>query len=438
MDKILPSDVEAERAVLGSMLFGTDAVMIAVESIKAEDFYAPANKIVFETMIELFTKNIPVDIVTLKSKLDDKGVTDAIGGKEFLIRLASEVSTWANMRDYIKIVENKSILRKIIRIANELSGKSYAQTDSVSHIIDFAEKEIFNIIQSKGSADFSHIHDIVADAVALIEEASKTKNQITGISTGFTDFDTKTSGLQKKDLILLAARPSMGKTAFALNIASNAAIKNNIPTAIFSLEMSKEQLVNRIIASESMIDSLKLKTGQMEHADWSRLAKSLGAVASAPIYINDSTDITATEIRAKCRKLKLEKGLGLVLIDYLQLMTAGGKPESRQLEISEISRSLKSLARELEVPVITLSQLSRACEARADKRPMLSDLRESGAIEQDADVVAFLYRDEYYNPDTETPNQAELIIAKQRNGPTGTVDLAWLSKYTKFSNLLVQ
>ncbi|MCL1935446.1 MAG: replicative DNA helicase [Defluviitaleaceae bacterium] len=430
----LPQDIEAERAVLGSMFFGADAVLEAAENINKDDFYLQTHKIIFEAMINLFTKNIPVDIVTLKSYLDEKDLTEAIGGRDYIIHLASSVSTWANLNEYLKIVEKKSLLRKIIKIGEQISNKSFEEKETVENIIDFAEKEIFNLISFKNSTDFFHIKEVLTSAVEKLEQLTQSKGKITGVETGFSDFDIKTSGLQPQDLILIAARPSMGKTAFALNIAQNAAIKKNIPTAIFSLEMSREQLVNRMIASEAMIDSSKLRIGDLVDEDWTKIVHSISDLSKAPIFINDTPGISIMEVRAKCRKLKLERGLGLVLIDYLQLMTTSGRIENRQQEISEISRSLKSLARELSIPIIALSQLSRAVESRADKKPMLSDLRESGAIEQDADVVTFLYRDEYYNPDTEYPGKAELIIAKHRNGPTGTVDLTWISKYTKFAD----
>jgi len=433
--RVPPNSMEAEQAVLGGMFFGLDAITMAAENLHADDFYSPAHKIIFKNMIELFAKNIPMDLVTLKNRLDEQSLTENVGGRDYLITLASSVSTWANMEHYIDIVKNKSILRKLIRASNNISAQSYEEKHAVENIIDNAEREIFNIVQDQNSVDFSHISEVMAESIEKIELAAKNKNRITGIETGFTDLDKKTAGLQPSDFILIAARPSMGKTAFALNVAQYAAMRNNIPVAIFSLEMSKLQLVNRFLAAEAMLDSQKLRVGDLESDDWIKIAESLGTISNAPIYINDTPGISSMEIRAKCRKLKMDKGLGMVLIDYLQLMSAGVSTNNRQQEISDISRSLKGLARELNVPVIALSQLSRAVEARADKRPMLSDLRESGAIEQDADVVAFLYRDEYYNPETDKPNQAELIIAKQRNGPTGTVDLAWVSKYTKFANL---
>jgi len=434
--KVPPHNIEAEQAVLGSMLFRPeDAIAIAYESVRAEDFYAKNHQIIFEAIIELFTKSIHVDLVTLKNKLDEKNLTDSVGGMEGLILIANSVSTSANISHYLKIVGDKSILRKLIRAAHDISIESYEGTGSIESILENAEQSIFGIIQNKSSEGFSHIRDILVQSIQKIENLSKTKGTITGVPSGFIDFDEKTSGLQPSDLILIAARPSMGKTAFALNIAQNAAIRKGIPTAIFSLEMSKEQMINRLLSSEATLDAQKIRTGGLEGEDWGKIARSIGPLSDSPLYINDTPNISVMELRAKCRKLKLEQGLGLVLIDYLQLMSGSKKSESRQQEISEISRSLKALAREIDAPVIALSQLSRACEARADKRPILSDLRESGAIEQDADIVAFLYRDEYYNPDTEKKNQAELIIAKQRNGPTGTVELMWLGAYTRFASM---
>ncbi len=324
----------------------------------------------------------------------------------------------------------------MIKTAGEVSQISYEAKESVNEIVEKAEKGIFDIIQNRRTGEFSSVRDITVTAFEKIEEIYRNKGKVTGIATGFLDFDAKTAGLQKSDLILLAARPSMGKTAFALNIVQNVAIRENIPTAVFSLEMSKEQLVNRMLCSEAMLDAQKLRTGEMEEKDWTALIEAMGPVSQAPIYIDDTSGISPMDVRSKCRRLKLEKGLGLIVIDYLQLMSGNSRNDSRQQEISEISRSLKAIAREMDVPVIALSQLSRACEQRADHRPMLSDLRESGSIEQDADIVAFLYRDEYYFPESEKKNQAELIIAKQRNGPTGTINLTWLKQCTKFGNYL--
>ncbi len=379
---------------------------------------------------------MPVDVVTIKSKLEEKQIFEQIGGLPFIIAISTAVGSSVNIRHYAHIVEEKSILRRLIKTAGEVSQISYEAKESVNEIVEKAEKGIFDIIQNRRTGEFSSVRDITVTAFEKIEEIYRNKGKVTGIATGFLDFDAKTAGLQKSDLILLAARPSMGKTAFALNIVQNVAIRENIPTAVFSLEMSKEQLVNRMLCSEAMLDAQKLRTGEMEEKDWTALIEAMGPVSQAPIYIDDTSGISPMDVRSKCRRLKLEKGLGLIVIDYLQLMSGNSRNDSRQQEISEISRSLKAIAREMDVPVIALSQLSRACEQRADHRPMLSDLRESGSIEQDADIVAFLYRDEYYFPESEKKNQAELIIAKQRNGPTGTINLTWLKQCTKFGNYL--
>lgn len=434
--RALPHDIEAEQAVLSCMFFGEEAADYAAENLRSSYFYSNAHKIIFEAMLELNKERIGIDIVTLKASLDKQGVSEAVGGRDYLILIAGMTSTSANLSQYIKIVENKAILRKLINTSNNILSMSYEEKETIETIVEYTEKEIFNILSGRTSEDFAHIKEVMVDAVTKIEELSEQNSGITGIETGFIDFDEKTAGLQNGDFILIAARPSMGKTAFALNIVQHAATKKNVPVAVFSLEMSKEQLVTRMLSSEALLDSQKLRTGDLEAKDWESIAGAVHILVNAPIYINDTPGITVSSIRAKCRKLKLEKGLSLIVIDYLQLMSGSAGPtNNRQQEISDISRSLKGLARELNVPVVALSQLSRAVEARADKRPMLSDLRESGAIEQDADIVSFLYRDEYYNSETEIPNTAELIIAKQRNGPTGTINLAWLSKHTKFANM---
>ncbi|WP_105617367.1 replicative DNA helicase [Vallitalea okinawensis] len=433
--RIPPHSVEAEQSVLGSMLIDRDAIASASEVLSGDDFYRPDHKIIYDAMIELYQKNSPVDLVTLKTRIEEKGVLDQIGGINYLSDLAASVPTSVHIKQYVKIVEDKAMLRRLIKASDNIAALSYGGQEDLDVIMSQAEEDIFNISQGRRSEDFSHIHEILLKSFDKIEASARNSDSVTGIATGFYDLDYKTAGLQPSDMVLIAARPSMGKTAFALNVAQFAALKGNVPTAIFSLEMSKEQLVNRMLCSEAMVDAQKLRTGGLEDEDWIRIARAMGPLSEAPIYIDDTPGINIMDMRAKCRKLKMEKGLGLILIDYLQLMTGAGKIESRQQEISEISRSLKALAREVSAPVVALSQLSRACESRADHRPMLSDLRESGAIEQDADVVMFLYRDEYYNPDTEAKNQGELIIAKQRNGPTGTIHLAWLGQYTKFANL---
>ena len=432
--RIPPYDADAEQSVISSMLFDREALSVAYEMLQPEDFYRPDHKAVFEAMLDLFIRNAPVDVVTLNDKLTEMGILEQIGGREFIVVLAGSFTTSAHIRHHAKIVAEKAVLRRLIKASNDISADSYEARQSVDLILDKAEKSIFDISQKRNTRDFSHIHEVLVTTLEQIELVSRTKGQITGVPTGFTDFDHMTAGLQPSDLILIAARPSMGKTALILNIATNASVNHNIPTAIFSLEMSKEQMINRMLCAHSMIDSQKVRTGNMEDRDWERIAESVAPLSAAPLYIDDTPGISVSELRAKCRKLKMEKGLGLVMIDYLQLMSGSGR-ESRQQEISEISRSLKAIAREVQAPVIACSQLSRACEARSDHRPMLSDLRESGAIEQDADVVTFIYRDAYYNKDTEDQNIGELIIAKQRNGPTGTVRLRYFGEYTRFANL---
>jgi replicative DNA helicase len=434
--KVPPHDAEAEKAVISSMFIDREAAGIAMESLKADDFYRPDNQQVFEAALELYSSGEPIDIITVKNKLEEKGVFDQIGGINAIAQIASSVGSSVNIKNYVKIVKDKSVLRELIKTSSNISQQCFEGKENINYIVEKAEQGIFNIMQGRDSSGVYHIKDIAVSAFERIEDIYKNKGHLTGVPTGFTDFDAKTAGLQPSDLILIAARPSMGKTAFALNIAQNAAIRNDVSVAIFSLEMSREQLVNRMLCSEAMIDAQKLRTGELEDDDWPKLIQALGPLSQANIYIDDTPAISPMEIRSKCRKLKLEKGLDLVLVDYLQLMSSDSKIDSRQQEISEISRSLKAIARELNVPLIALSQLSRACETRSDHHPMLSDLRESGAIEQDADVVAFIYRDEYYFPDTDAKNQAELVIAKQRNGPTGTVNLAWLGQYTKFANLM--
>lgn len=431
-----PHDDAAELSVLGAMFLDREAASIALEVLQGADFYRPDHRQVFEAAEELYHSGIPIDMITVKNKLEEKQVFEQIGGISFLVSISTAVGSSVNVRHYATIVEEKAVLRKLIHAAGNISQMSYEGKTDINAIMDNAEKSIFDIMQNRHSDQFHHIRDIAVDSIEKIEDIYYSKGKLTGVPTGFLDFDQKTAGLQKSDLILLAARPSMGKTAFALNIIQNAAIRSNVPTAVFSLEMSREQLVNRMLCSEAMLDAQRLRTGELTDSDWTDLIQAMGPLSQAPIYIDDTPGVTPMEIRSKCRRLKVEKGLGLIVIDYLQLMNGNGRTDSRQQEISEISRSLKAIAREMEAPVIALSQLSRACEQRADHRPMLSDLRESGAIEQDADVVAFLYRDEYYFPDTEKKNQAELIIAKQRNGPTGTVDLTWMGQYTKFGNFL--
>ena len=434
--KIPPHDIEAEQAILGSMLTDRDAVVAATEFIKPEDFYREDNKAIYTSILNLYSKAEPIDIITVKAELIEEGKFEQIGGLEYLVTLPDKVPTTANVDKYIKIVEEKSILRQLIKTSNELIELGYAQTEEVDTIMDQAEKKIFDIMKNKNTKGYTSIKDVLVESFAQIEKLYNQKGIVTGVPTGFTELDYKTSGLNKSDLILIAARPAMGKSALAINIATYAAVHENVPVVIFNLEMSKEQVGNRILCSEAMVDSSKVRTGKMEEDDWVKLASAIGPLSEAPIYIDDTPGISIMEIRARCRKLKLEKNIGLVVIDYLQLIQGTGKRgASREQEISEISRSLKILAKELDVPVIALSQLSRAAEQRNDHRPMLSDLRESGAIEQDADIVMFIYREDYYNQETEKKNIAEIIISKHRSGATGTVDLLWLGNYTKFVNL---
>ena len=436
LGKVPPHDIEAEEGVLGSMLTDKDGVISAIEVLKEEDFYRTDNKSIYEAIINLYNRAEPIDIITVKAELESLGKFEQVGGLEYLASLPDKVPTTANAMKYIKIVEEKSTLRNLIKTANEIIELGYDPTEDVSDIMEGAEKKIFNIMQNNDKKSYAPIKDILVESFTQLEELYNRKQHITGVPSGFTELDYKTAGFHGSDLVLIAARPAMGKSAFALNIATNAAVRANVPVAIFSLEMSKEQMVNRILCSGAMVDSNKGRTGKLEEDDWTKLAGSIGPLSDAEIYIDDTPGISVMEIRAKCRKLKLEKNIGMVVIDYLQLVQGSNKRNgSREQEISEISRSLKILAKELNVPVIALSQLSRAVEQRPDHRPMLSDLRESGAIEQDADIVMFLYRDDYYNKDSEKKDIAEVIIAKHRGGSLGTVDLLWLGSYTKFVNL---
>lgn len=435
--RVMPHSIEAEQSVVGAMLMDKDAILTVAEIVSGQDFYQTAYGVIFDSMVELFNEGKPVDLVTLQERLKEKDVPPEIASLEFVRDLVSAVPTSANVKYYAQIVADKSMLRKLIKLNDEISNTCYAGKESLETILETTEKSMFQLLQQRNTGEYVPIRQVVLNALDKIEKASKSKGTVTGIPTGFIDLDYKLSGLQPSDLILVAARPSMGKTAFVLNIAQYVAFKKDRATAIFSLEMSKEQLVNRLFSLESQVDAQALRTGNMKDSDWEKLIEGAGIIGKSKLIIDDTPGISVSELRSKCRKYKLEHGLDLIIIDYLQLMTGsvGKRSESRQQEISEISRSLKGLARELNVPVIALSQLSRAVESRPDKRPMLSDLRESGAIEQDADVVMFIYRDEYYNKDSEYKKQAEIIIAKQRNGPVGTVHLAWLGEYTKFANL---
>ncbi len=435
LGKVPPQDIEAEQAVVGSMLTDQDAVVAAIETLKPEDFYREDNKIIYEAILNIYNRAEPIDIITLKSELSSMGKLDAVGGLEYIAQLPDKVPTTSNVDRYIKIVQDKSMLRNLIKTANEIISLGYDQTEDVEDVMDHAEKKIFDVMQRKNQKGYTSIKDILIESFTKLEELYNQKQHVTGVPTGFIELDKKTAGLHGSELILIAARPAMGKSAFALNIGTYAATRANIPVAIFSLEMSKDQIGNRILCSEALVDSNNVRTGELNDEELSKLAETSGELSQAQIFVDDTPGISVMEIRAKCRKLKLEKNIGLVIIDYLQLIQGSGKSSSREQEIAEISRSLKILAKEIDVPVIALSQLSRAVESRPDHRPMLSDLRESGSIEQDADIVMFLYRDDYYNEESEKKNIAEVIIAKQRAGSTGTVELAWLGNYTKFANL---
>ncbi|TCS80791.1 replicative DNA helicase [Tepidibacillus fermentans] len=434
LDRIPPQNIEAEQAVLGAVLLDKDALILVSEILSAEDFYRASHQKIFRSMLELSENGQPVDLITLTSDLQNKKLLEEVGGVSYLTDLANAVPTAANVEYYAKIVEEKAVLRRLIRAATEIASTSYIESDDVQDILGDAEKRILEISQKKYQDSFIAIKDILMETIDRIEFLHQHKGEITGIPSGFADLDKMTSGFQKSDLIILAARPSVGKTAFALNVAQNVAARAKETVAIFSLEMPASQLVQRMVSAEGNLDAHKLRTGQMEEEDWQKLTMAMSTLSEAPIYIDDTPGITVYDIRAKLRRLKAERGLGLVVIDYLQLIHGRGKSDNRQQEISEISRQLKRIARELEVPVIALSQLSRAVEQRQDKRPMLSDIRESGSIEQDADIVAFLYRDDYYNPETEKQNIVEIIIAKHRNGPVGKVELVFLKNYNKFVN----
>ncbi len=434
--RVLPHSVEAEQSVIGSMLMDRDAIIAASEIVVADDFYQRQYGIMFDTMVELFNEGKPVDLVTLQDRLKEKDVPPEVYSLDFVRDILATVPTSANVRSYATIVHEKAVLRRLIKINEEIANNCYSGKDSLEVILADTEKQIFNLLESRASGDFVPIRQVALNVLDKIEQATRSKSTVTGLPTGFIDLDYRMSGLQPSDLILIAARPSMGKTAFVLNITDYIAVRRQKTCLIFSLEMSKEQLVNRMLSMESNVDSQKLRTGTLTDADWDAVVEGIGTIGSSKLVIDDTPGISIMELRSKCRKVKLEHGLDLVMIDYLQLMSGSGKNgDNRQQEISEISRSLKAIARELSVPVIALSQLSRACETRTDHRPMLSDLRESGAIEQDADVVMFLYRDDYYNKDTDNPNTAEVIIAKQRNGPIGTVYLGWKPELTRFVNI---
>ena len=433
--KILPNSPEAEQAVIGAMIMDRDAIISASEILVQDDFYQKQYGIIFQAIVELSNEGKPVDIVTLQDRLKEKELPPDLLGTEYVRDLLSSVPTSANVGYYARIVSDKSILRSLIRANEEVANACYLEKESTQVLLEQAEKKLFSVLQGRGGEEFVPIQQIVMEAVNRIEKAARQKGTVTGLPTGFVDLDYKTSGLHNSDLILVAARPSMGKTAFVLNIAQYLAFRKDVTVAVFSLEMSKEQLVNRLLAMESHVDSQNMRTGNLKDEDWAKLVEGADIIGRSNLIIDDTPGISVGQLRSKCRRYKLEHNLGIIMIDYMQLMSGSGRSDSRQQEISDISRSLKALARELNVPVVVLSQLNRAVEQRPDHRPMLSDLRESGAIEQDADVVMFIYRDDYYHKDTEKKNISEIIIAKQRNGPIGTVELVWLPQYTQFVNM---
>ncbi len=435
VSKVQPNDTLAEQAVLGSMLVSKDAVRSAAEVLKPNDFYREDNKEIYAAMMDIYSDGKEIDIITVSEQLKLRGSLERVGGTSNLATISDNVPTTANIDSYVKIVKDKATARELIRAVEEVKGAAYSQEEDIGAVLEKTEKIVFDVLQNKDTDGYSSMKEILVSTFDSIEEMYQNKGKMSGIPSGFIDLDKKTSGLNKSDLIIVAARPAMGKSAFVLNIASYVAMHDKVPVMIFNLEMSKEQLVKRMLSSESEVDSMKIRNADLEVDDWQKIIETSGRISDAPIYIDDTPALSPAEIRAKCRKAKLEKNIGLIIIDYLQLMEAKNPSGSRQQEISEISRSLKILAKELQVPVIALSQLSRATESRADHKPMLSDLRESGAIEQDADIVMFIHREDYYNKDTDKKNVAEIIIAKNRSGETGTVELAWMGQYTKFANL---
>ncbi len=432
--RVPPHNLEAEQSVLGAMILDKEAITDVSEILTGEKFYKEAHEIIFNSIIDLYNRNEPVDLVTVANALDESGILDELGGVSYLSDLTTAGIITTNALYYGKIIEEKSILRRLIRASAEIVEKGYA-SEGADSLLDLAESSIFDISQNKTREGFSSMREVLVTTFDNIEKVYANKGELTGVPSGFVDLDRKTSGFQRSDMILIAARPSMGKTAFSLNLCQFAAMEKDMSVAIFSLEMAKDQLVQRMLSSESKISIQNIRNGDIDDDDWLLLGKAVNSLSNAKIYIDDTPAITVTEMRAKCRRLKMEHGLDMIMIDYLQLMSGGSKAESRQQEISTISRNLKGLAREMNCPILALSQLSRAPELRADHRPILSDLRESGAIEQDADLVMFLYRDEYYFQDSEKKNIGEVIIAKQRNGETGSIELFWDGQYTRFRNL---
>ncbi len=436
MDRVPPHNREAEQSVIGAIFLEPQALITASEILLADDFYQNAHKKIFETMLRLSDQGKAIDVVTVTEELSAKKEIEDVGGLSYILELANAVPTAANVAHYAKIVEEKALLRRLIRVATKIVEDGYTREDEVEALLGEAEKKMMEVANRKNAGDFKHVKDVLVETFDNIEQLQSRKGDVTGIPTGFRDLDHITAGFQRNDLIIVAARPSVGKTAFALNVAQSVAVQARENVAIFSLEMGAEQLVMRMLCAEGNIDAQVLRTGALTTEDWGKLTMAMGSLSNSGIFIDDTPGVRINEIRAKCRRLAQEHGLGMILIDYLQLIQGSGKPgENRQQEVSEISRSLKGLARELKVPVIALSQLSRGVEQRQDKRPMMSDLRESGSIEQDADIVAFLYRDDYYDKESESKNMIEIIIAKQRNGPTGTVTLAFKKEFNKFINV---
>ena len=434
MMRSLPQSIEAEQSVIGAMIIDKSAIAQVFEKLNEDDFYRDGHKVIYKAVREMYAKDMAVDLVTILEYLKTTDMLDKAGGVTYISELSSSVPTTANLSSYIKIVEEKSTLRKLIKASTSIIEESYNSGGDVEKVIDLAQKKVFDIAEKKDSKEYEALSDVLERGFLEIERLFNNRGAITGVGSGIKDLDAKTSGFQKGDMVLIAARPSMGKTTFSLNIAENAALKEGKSVVIFSLEMSKEQLAYKLLCSQANVDMLKLRTGNLEDDDWERIARATGPLANAKIYIDDTAGISVMDMRSKCRKIKMEHGIDMILIDYLQLMSGSAGSDNRQQEVSEISRSIKALAKEMECPVIALSQLSRAPEQRADHRPMLSDLRESGSIEQDADVVMFLYRDEYYHPDSDRKNIGEVIIAKNRHGETGSVELVWLGEIQKFAD----
>ena len=435
----LPNSTEAEISVLGAMLQDSIAVQRASEQLKPEDFYQPEHREIFTVMKDLNSRQSPVDLTTVQAELSRKGTIEGVGGMRYLMKLVTDVPTAANVRSYIDIVQEKSILRQLITACNEISRESYTQQKEVPEILSDAEKAIFDIVMNRQEGDtLKPISEVLVNTLTEIEKLDKQKGGISGVPTGFIDLDSLLTGLHPGELIVVGARPAMGKTSFAMNIAEHAALNKGKVTAVFTLEMPREQIALRMLCSDARVDMQRVRRGSLRDEDWLRLAGSLGKLSNAQMYIDDTAAITPTQLRSRCRRLKMDKGLDLVVVDYLGLMRADGRTENRQLEVSEISRKLKAIALELKIPIVACAQLSRANKDRIDKRPMLSDLRDSGSIEQDADVVMFLHREEYYNRETEEKNVGEVIVSKQRSGPLGTVKLAWLSEFTTFANLAME